>query len=271
MELTVVGSGTVVPAPDRVCSGYWVRAAGRRMLLDCGPGVTHHLARFGLPWPELDYLVLSHFHTDHVGGIPALLFALKHGLSAPRTTPLEVVGPTGTRRLLEAMASAFGDYLLDPGFPLIVREVDPGDGADRDPVKSGTDAAEIAPGLFLRASQARHTPEALCWRVESRGAALAYSGDTGFAPGLARFFRGAALLVCECSLPDELAMETHLTPTSLARIAEPAGPGILVVTHVYPQLARQDVEGQLRAAGWSGRTILARDGLTLEVTRGGER
>lgn len=254
MKLTIVGSGTAAPEAERAASAFYLDAAGQRVLVDCGPGAVHNLARFGLPWHRIDHLVITHFHNDHTGDIPALLFGLKWGIAESRFRPFHVWAPAGFDLRRRAMADAFGDHVLDPGFPVHVHEIGPGV------------VARPAPGLELAAARTPHTEESLAFRFrDARGATLGVTGDTGPSPELARFLAGVDLLLAECSLPDDEALDTHLTPTSLAVMAGAAAPGRLVVTHVYPQLARQDVLGLLNAAGWTGPTIRAEDGLTLAV------
>jgi ribonuclease BN (tRNA processing enzyme) len=246
----VVGCGTVVPEADRACSAYWVEGGEVRALLDCGPGAVQALARLRLPWAGLTDLVISHFHADHVGAIPGLLFSLKHGVwPDPRTEPLRVWGPPGTRRLFEGLADALGEFVLDPGFQVEIREDPPG--AER----------LLGDGLRLRSVATPHTPESRALRIERGGVSLAYTGDTGPEDALAEHFAGVDLLVCECSLPDEMAIDTHLSPTSVARLAERARPRLLLLTHVYPQFrAAFDVPALVRAAGWGGRLDMAAEG-----------
>lgn len=256
MELTVVGSGTAAPDPERVGSGYWLDAADTRVLLDCGPGTVQRMAALALPWERLDHLFLSHFHTDHIAGLPVLLFALKWGLRAPRTAPLNLWAPHGIRSRLTAMRAAFGDHVEDPGCPLVIREIDPDD--------------ELAVGpLRVRATRTPHTAESLAFRIAGPAAAgtavLGYTGDTGPDRSLGDFFEGCDLLVAECSLPDDEAVDTHLSPSSLAALARRARPRRLLVTHVYPQLERLDPLERLRRAGWSGDTLRATDGLRLQL------
>jgi ribonuclease BN (tRNA processing enzyme) len=248
--LTVVGCGTAAPDGERVCSGYWLETRTARILFDCGAGVVHNLARFTLAWPEVTHLALTHFHNDHIGDVPMLLFALKHGVRPRRSTPFQIIGPIGTRARLAALTAAFGAHVSDPGFALTVHEL--GDGATHD-------AGDVA----LSACRTPHTDTSIAYRARTGDMTIGYTGDTGPSARLGEFMAGVDELIAECSLPDAEAMDLHLTPKSLAAIAQRAAPGRLVATHVYPQLDRQSVPELLAAHGWAGETIVAADGLRL--------
>ncbi|HSJ06959.1 MAG TPA: MBL fold metallo-hydrolase [Longimicrobiales bacterium] len=253
MILTCIGTGTAAPESDRVCSGYLLDGHGLRILFDCGGGVVHGMARLGVAWPDLTHLVLTHFHNDHIGDVPLLFFALKHGLRPPREEPLTVIGPHGTRKLLHRMAELFGEHVSDPGFPVDVVEL--ADGEDR----------RLAGVVSIRARKSRHTPESLAFRVEADSSSFCYTGDTGVSGDLAIFAQGADILLTECSVPDEEAMETHLSPAGVAEMARIALPKRLVLTHVYPQLDRTAVPGLVRTAGWPGSVAVPRDGEMFEL------
>lgn len=253
MHLTVVGSGTVVPSPGRVCASYYVETGAHRILLDCGAGALHHMARFGIPWHRLTHLAITHFHTDHIGDVPILFFSLKYALAEPRRAHLDVLGPAGTADLFRRLAAAFGDYMLDPGFHVFVRELADGD------------AFQLDPATTLRARATPHTAASLAYRIDSPGGALGYTGDTGPSDALGDFLHGVDLLVAECSLPDDAAIPTHLSPAGAAALARRARPARLLLTHVYPQLGYDHAADRVRDAGWDGGTLVAEDGLRLPV------
>lgn len=248
--LVVAGCGTAAPDGERVCSGYWLEHGDARVLLDCGPGVVHSLARLALPWQHTTHVLLSHFHNDHTGDLPMLLFALQHGTRPERVAALTLLGPDGLRARIAHMAEAFGDHLRAPRFPLVVQELD-----DGDEVMIG--------GLAVTATRTPHTDSSLAFRLRARGLDLGYTGDTGPSDALGAFMHGVELLIAECSLPDDSAQSIHLTPASLAALCARARPDRLVVTHVYPQLERATLPDALRARGWAGETVLAHDGLRL--------
>ncbi len=254
MRLTVVGCGTVIPEPDRACSSYYLEHGATRILIDCGPGAVQALARLAVPWQGLTHLCISHFHADHIGALPGLFFALRHGVQPPRTgAPLEVFGPAGTRALFRGLAEALGDFMHDPGFPVTVTDLAPG--------------AEAAAGeIVVSVRSVPHTPESMALRFEADGWRLVYTGDTGPDEGLIEFARAAHLLIAECSLPDSLVGDNHLSPSRVARLARRSGAARLLATHVYPQFrAAADVIGLIGDAGFSGPAELAFEGLEIGV------
>lgn len=254
MNLWILGSGTLVPDARRGAPAHWVRAGRWDILMDCGSGTLRSLARFALPWARITHVLLSHLHTDHVGDLAPLLFALKHGTQPPRKEPLLVLGPDGLGRHMKHLAAAHGDYVLDPGFPLLVTELTPGD------------AWETGDGsLRIRTAGARHSRGALAFRIETGDGALGYTGDTGPAPGLGEFLRGCGVLVSECSHTDQLGAEGHLTPAAVASLAGQAHPRILITVHAYPPLDPEGIPDLIAQAGYGGRVRAGADGLWVEL------
>jgi ribonuclease BN (tRNA processing enzyme) len=256
VRLTVVGSGTAAPEWDRVCSGFIVETGGLRLLLDCGPGVVHNMARARVDWRRITHLLLTHFHNDHIGDVPTLFFAWQHGMRPARGQPLTVIGPPGTAKLFERMADIFGGHLRDFDFPVEMVELDVADGrAER----------RLDDVVRLTATKTPHTGESLAYRIEADGRSLCYTGDTGMSEDVAKFAQGADALLIECSVPDEEAMPTHLSPAQVAAMARIALPRRLLVTHVYPQLDRRQVPDLVRLGGWPARVEVVADGDSCEL------
>jgi ribonuclease BN (tRNA processing enzyme) len=255
MRLTTLGTGTIALTPARVCAGYLVEAGTVRLLMDCGSGVVHRLVQLGLDWPGITHVAFSHFHTDHMSDFATLVQAWRHGQLPPRAEPLAVIGPVGTTGLLERMADLHGNWLREPGFPIGVLELPAGTSRD------------VGDGMEIGCLKVPHTEESVAYSIRRGGRRLVYSGDTGYDPMFAEWARGADLLLCECSLPEEMAIESHLTPARCGALAAAALPKHLVLTHFYTPVERVDIRGII-AAHYAGPVTLADDGSTFEIEEG---
>ncbi|MBI1966664.1 MAG: ribonuclease Z [Gemmatimonadetes bacterium] len=247
MELVTVGTGTVAPSAQRTCPCYWVRRGDLKILLDCGAGSLHRLAEFGLPWDEVTHVVVSHFHPDHYGELPMLVYALKYTTVPPRQEPLVVLGPPGVVHLVRTLAEAYGRWLLDPGFPIGILDV-----RDGEPFPLGAD-------LSLETFPVPHTPESVALSLTAPEGRLVYTGDTGPSTELARWAAGCDLLLAECSLPESMAIDIHLTPERAGDLARDAGAKRLVLTHFYPPVETSD-PARIAGTRFSGPVTAARDG-----------
>jgi len=256
---TMLGSGTLLPDDARHSSAHLVEVGGVRLLMDCGPGTLHGFARNGVDWPAITHLAITHYHTDHVGDLSAILFALKWGLQGSRTEPLTLVGPRGFQGFLQALSGALGEHILDPGFEIRIVEVGPGD------VLEVSDEA----GLRLTSHPTHHTDESVAYRLDWPGGSFGYTGDTGPMDGLGGFFSGCDVLVAECAQIDPPPLDIHLSPRGVAALAGEAMPGTLVLTHVYPPLTPDEAERQVRAAGYGGALVAAEDGRSFPLPHGG--
>jgi ribonuclease BN (tRNA processing enzyme) len=247
MELVTVGTGTVAPSATRTSACHWVARGNLKILLDCGAGALHRLAQFGLPWHAVTHVILSHFHPDHWGELPMLVYALKHTTVPARKEPLVILGPRGVVRLVKQLAEGYGPWLLDPGFPIGILDMQDGEPfpLDRD--------------VNLETFPVPHTAESVALSLTAPEGRLVYTGDTGPSSKLARWAAGADLLLAECSLPADMGLDTHLTPEQAGELAREAGARQLVLTHFYPPVENTD---PARVAGgrFGGPVTAARDG-----------
>ncbi len=255
IRLTTLGTGTIAPTPHRVRAGHLVEVGEIRLLMDCGSGVLQRLTEYAIPWMSITHVALTHFHMDHVGDLPTLIFAWRHGDLPARSAPLEIIGPVGTRVLLERLAAAHGEWVSEPGFPMTVREMVPGD------------CVALASDVSLSCRKVPHTVESVAYSVEDATARVVYSGDTGYDDSFAEWAAGCDLLLCECSLPASMAIPEHLTPEQCAALARRARPGVMALTHLYPPLDRVDVLG-IVSAGYDGTVVVTSDGWQWESGAG---
>ncbi|MEO0601784.1 MAG: ribonuclease Z [Myxococcota bacterium] len=222
MRLTVLGSGTSVPDPQRGPCGLLVEVGARAFLIDGGSGTLQRCVKAGVDPRKLAGGIYSHHHPDHCADLVPLLFSMK-------------VGPPSRADDYPIWAGAgFGDYfakLQDAHGSWIT----PGDGAVHIHEMSldGPDEADID-GLLLRTRPANHSASAIHVRLEADGRSVVFSGDTGPSDHLTELARDADLFVCECAGSDEAPIEGHLTPSTVAAIVDEARPLEVWLTHFYP-------------------------------------
>lgn len=252
MELVVLGSGTGVPVPHRASAGYLLRADGREILLDCGPGTLRNAAAAGTPAEAIDAVIVSHFHPDHNLGLPALFFALRNP-GAARTSPLEVVAPEGFREILEHWwAGPQGEWFQPRGYEFRLREIGEGEHGIQ--------------GLAVTSIRVDHTPQSLAYRIakSAGGPVLAWSGDTAECDGIVEAGRDADLFLLECAVPDGTPEVKHLSPSAAGRVAALAAPKRLLLTHFYPEVEEEPIL-EIVGRHWPGPAELAEDGRTWRI------
>lgn len=254
MKLTILGSGTSVPHPDRASAAHWLETSGGAVLLDISADAAHRLAQEQLDWPNLGAIWVSHFHLDHLGGLPTFLFGLKWApQTQKRTKPLQIFGAAGLRRIIQTMSDSNDYQLLEQPFPVEIVEVEAGAGF------------EIVPGVVAETFSTPHTEESLALRVKDEDSkSFVYTSDTGFSEDLARFAKEVDLLLMECSFRRNKPVQKHLELSDAMEIAARCNPAQLVLTHLYPEWDGIDLEAEARAL-WNGRTLAAFDGLQLEI------
>ena len=254
MKLTILGSGTSVPHPQRASAAHWLETMNGTLLLDISAGAQHRMAQEGLDWPNLDAIWISHFHLDHAGGLTPFLFSLKWAPQTQnRSKPLRIFGPEGLRRIVDAVNDSNDYGLLEQAFKVEIVEVAP------------NTEFEILPGIKATTLSTPHTKESLALRLKLDDSKLfVYTSDTGFSEDLIPFAKEAALLLLECSFRRNKPVAKHLELADAMRLARECAPAKVVLAHLYPEWDNVDLAAEARSL-WPGETIEARDGLRLEI------
>lgn len=252
MRLTTIGTGTAAPHASRGAAAHLVNAESVSLLLDCGAGAVHNMARLGVNWSGITHVALTHFHPDHVADLVMLVMGWRWGQLPPRSEPVTVYGPVGTGAFIERLAGVYGAWLLAPGFPLTIREVAP------------DEVIRLPDGVELTTQPVPHTAESIAYSVAQGASRLVYTGDTGYDEALASWAKDCDVLLAECSLPDHLAIREHLTPRQVGELAARAGAKRLVLTHFYPPVEAVDIVAEV-AEQYPGPVALATDGWFIDI------
>ena len=214
MKLTILGSGTSVPHPQRATPSHWLETSNGTVLLDAGADAPHRMAEEQLDWPNLDAIWISHFHLDHLAGVAPFLFGVKWApQTQTRTKPLRICGPAGLRQIVDAVNDLNNYRLFEQPFHIEIVEV----GANED--------FDILPGISASTLSTPHTKESLALRLKDEDSKLfVYTSDTGFSEDLALFAKDAALLLMECSFRRNKTVQKHLELADAMRVAQDCAP-----------------------------------------------
>ena len=259
MQLVVLGSGTSVFHPERSSAGFWLQTDAASILLDCSADAPHRMAAENLDWMNLDAIWISHLHLDHCAGLAPFLFGIKWAEgSGRRQQPLRIFGCQGIEKLLKAIDETNQYKLFEQPFAIEIQEFESG--------KQVTQI-DLLPGLEIATVSTPHCAESLAIRlIDSGGATVVYTSDTGYSEAVAEFARHADLLILECSFYRDKPTPKHLELADAMRIAHLAQPKQLLLTHLYPEWDQIDLESEARKL-WQGDTIAARDGLRLDIEK----
>jgi ribonuclease Z len=277
MDLSLFFAGTAgsVPTARRGLPALLIRRGGDKLLVDCGEGTQRQLLR-SVGLPEVDAVLLTHFHADHWLGLPGMLksFELRD-----REAPLTVFGPRGTREVLGTLGRIVGRLR----YPFAVRELEPGDEValggyaihafnvrHRGPAygyalvedpRPGRFDAELAQSLGVRFGpdfgrlQRGETvdgvrPEQVVGE-DRPGRRIVYSGDTMPVQTVEVYAHHADVLVHEATFCEDeraRARETgHSTARQAAQLAYDADVKLLALTHLSTRYFPREVREEARS------------------------
>ena len=193
-KVTLLGTGTPIPRPDRFGPSTLIEAGDQKLLIDAGRGATIRLYQLGVPMGRLDALLLTHYHSDHTSGVPDLWLTGWLGSHyARRTAPFRVIGPVGAQTLMSNLEKAYAadikiriaDEKLPPqGIATVVEEFDQ-DGVVYEKNGVKVIAFEVDHGDVIKPCYG--------YRIEYDGRAAVFSSDTRYNENVIRYGTGADL------------------------------------------------------------------------------
>lgn len=154
IDLLLLGTGAMMPLPDRYLSSTLFRVGSHLHLIDCGEGTQVAMREHGWGFKRLDTILLSHFHADHVAGLPGLMHTLAH---SGKTDPLHIIGPAGTYQVISGLFVIVGGL----PFEVFIHEF------------KQDDSLELPSGVRVSVAEGEHRGTVLTYRFDlDRGPAF---------------------------------------------------------------------------------------------------
>ena len=274
LDICLLGSGGMMPLPYRWLTALMVRYNGSSLLIDCGEGTQIAIKEKGWSFKPIDVIWFTHYHGDHISGLPGLLLTMGN---AERTEPLTLIGPKGLERVVNALRVIAPEL----PFPIIYKEIN-----------GNEETFELADGYRLKAFRVNHgilcygytleldragkfqlqkameqeIPKQYWSRLQKgetitdeqavytpdmvlgpprKGIKLTYCTDTRPVPAIVENASGSDLFICEGMYgekdKDAKAREhKHMTFYEAAKLARDAQVGEMWLTHYSPSLTRPE-------------------------------
>jgi len=253
--VTFLGTSSVVPEAGHDTASFVIN---RKYLVDTGWYAAVKMQDVEMSPLDLEWLFITHCHHDHYIGLPQILFYLrmrKH--QCPDRAPLKIAGPKDNVQEVVDLARALLQVERFPDVDCVpeVHPITPGDSLETDAFRVDT-------------CQTKHAVQGLCYRFTDKatGAAIAFTGDTGYHPPLVDHVRGCDLLIHEAShgpnSPGPAPTQGHAGAPDAARIAKAGGVAQLALVHS----AEEKIADALAAAqAIFPPTVWPADGEQIEV------
>jgi ribonuclease BN (tRNA processing enzyme) len=256
MKVTVLGGSAAGGNTGAGCSGYLLDSGETRLVFDLGPGTLLELRRH-CNYRDLNGIVISHMHLDHILDLCALRFALAYNPIAPlQAIPLRL--PPGGIAVLDRIAAGFAEEGKSGSFFSDVFDVQ-----EYDPAQS----LAIGDVTIRFAATIHYIP---CWAMRFSTSVerdLGYTADTGPAADLRSFFTGCQVVISEATLletrDEPFASRGHLTATEAGQLATDVGAATLMLSHLWQELGFERLQ-RSAASAFQGRIVVATPGATIE-------
>lgn len=300
INVTMLGTGGNVPSPKRFCSSAIINYKGKKILIDCGEGSQIAMKKFSTGFKNIDLILITHLHGDHINGLPGLLASLGN---AEKRTPIIIVGPVGISKIIGAV------MILLEGLPYkinivenpsgtfsineeIYREIEisttrllhstecigyslyfkRGRSFDVNKAKSENVPMNLwknlQKGMSFYIDGMTYTPD-MVLGDERRGIKLSYITDTRPIESIPEFIRDSDLFICESMYGDDMDISKavknkHMTFRESASLAKNGNVKKLILTHFSPSV--DDPYIYLKnAKDVFKNTYIAHDGYTIDI------
>ncbi len=273
LDVCLLGTGGMMPLPHRWLTALMARYNGHSILIDCGEGTQIALKEKGWSPKPIDIICFTHFHADHVSGLPGMLLTMGN---AERTEPLIIIGPKGLTKVVAAMRTIapelpfeiecreiegnqqtfdFGEFRIDAfrvnhnvlcyGYSIKVDRK--GQFDVEKAIALGIDRSYWNPlqkGSSVKVNGKVYTSD-MVLGPQRRGLHVTYCTDTRPTQSIIDNAKGADLFICEgmygeTEMKDKAISHKHMTFCEAAELAVKAEAGELWLTHYSPSLIKAD-------------------------------
>lgn len=301
IDVCLLGTGGMMPLPNRFLTALMVRYNGKCVLIDCGEATQIAMKKKGISSKPIDVICFTHFHADHVSGLPGMLLTMGN---AERTEPLLIVGPKGVERIVNALRTIAPELPFEirfkeltteeeafeidgmPGFSITAFKVNHNitcygysmslKRQGKFNVEAATAAGierqywnSLQKGEVITLEDGRVFTPDMVLGADRKGIKLTYTTDTRPTDSIVRNAADSDLFICEGMYgePDKQAKareNKHMTFYEAARMARDAKVKEMWLTHYSPSLVNP-MEYLPDARKIFDKTIAAKDGRSVEL------
>jgi ribonuclease BN (tRNA processing enzyme) len=234
--ITLLGTGTCQIEFERRASSVLIQLDALPVLFDCGHGVVQRLLEADISHNELNHIVVSHFHPDHISDLVPFLHAGAWSRRNPRTSDLHIYGPAGLQQIIDGFKGIFGESALQqPAYDVLVHEVH-GEGFSID--EYDFDFVSLPPagnhGLRFR------------WQ----GKKYAITGDSNFHEHEIAFLHKVNLAIIDSG---------HLEDDEIVQLAVASQAKTIVCSHLYREIDAPKLQSLAEKIGYEGTILVGRD------------
>lgn len=239
-SLTLLGTGTCQIEHERRASSILLELDHTHILFDCGHGVVQRLLDVGVPHHQVNHVVLSHFHPDHVTDLIPLLQAGAWSRRNPRTSDIHIYGPVGVQRLLDGLFQLFGpSSFQQPTYKVVVHEI-----TER--------AFSIGSYSFEFLSLPPAGNHGLRFRWHGRHYAL--TGDSYFHAEEIAFLENVDLAIIDSG---------HIEDHEIVDLAAASQARTIICSHLYREIDAKRLQLEAELKGYQGTILVGRDLLSF--------
>ena len=296
MEILFLGTSSMVPTKERNHSGVLIKYKNENILVDCGEGIQRQLKIAGAKLTKITKILISHWHGDHVLGIPGLMQSMS---ASGYNGNLQVYGPVGTKKFMEKMLEVFA---FDNKIAFGVNEIKDGKFfQNEDFILEAKELKHNVPTLGYsliekdrRKINIKHTKKigipigpllgelqkgkSIVWKGKKvdiskatkivKGKKITIINDTLPCRSADALAKGSGLIICEATyssdMEDKSKKHMHMTAAQAGKLAKKANAGKLVLTH-FSARYKDTKELEKDAKKYFKNVCCAKDFMRIEV------